>query len=177
MHDGRHNSGFTLVELLVYLGVISFVLLAVASFAFEFATSSLKSSVIEEVNRNARFAMSRVAQEIRESSDVNTGSSTFGSNPGTLSLATASGGTNPTIINVASGALDIQQGAGAVLPLTSSKVSVTNFTVENLAVAGKTKEIRVTLTLTSVGTGQSSVSTTTTLTTTVRVHKNDGYSN
>lgn len=170
--------GFTLLELVIYIAVVGLVLVSATMFSFEFAASQAKSAALEEVNRNARFAVSRIAAEIREAADLNAGSSVFGSNPGTLSLATATGATDPTVFTVTGGTLNIRQGAGPVLPLTSSKVDVTEFTLENLSTAGKTKAVRVRLKVkTRDAAGLQEVAAETVVETTAKLHKNDGFSN
>jgi hypothetical protein len=127
----------------VYIAVISVVLLTATLFASEMLKSQAKASALAEVVRNARFALSRIEIETREASDINTGTSTFGANPSTLSLATATGSTNPTIFTVTNGTLTIQQGVGSAVALTSSKVTVSEFTVDDVSTIGTTRAVRL----------------------------------
>jgi prepilin-type N-terminal cleavage/methylation domain-containing protein len=172
----RSRRGFTLLELIIYLGIVGLVLSTATLFAFEFVSTQAKSSALEEVNRNARYAIARIGVEIREASDLNIGASTFNTHPGVLSLGTLIGGTDPTVFTASSATLNVQQGVGPVLPITSSKVDVTEFIVEDVSVTGKTKAIRVRLKLKSRATLQEAVADTT-VETTAKIKKNDGFSN
>jgi type II secretory pathway pseudopilin PulG len=175
---GTGKRGFTLLELLLYVGLVGFILTAATALAFEFVLSRVKTLALEEASRNARFAVARVATEIREASDVNLGSSTFGSHPSTLSLATANGATNPTIFAVSGSALTIQQGAGSALPLTSPKVQVSEFIVTNLSTTGKTKAFRIHLRLNYANPSSLQMfNADYTFETTALIHKNDGFAN
>lgn len=172
----RDERGATLLEFLIYIAIVGVVVSSALLFAIEFVASASKASAMSEVSRNARFASARIAAEIRGATAVNAGASVFDIHPGTLSLATASGPTNPTVFTVTDGVLTVQQGVGAVLPLTSSKVEITDFTVENLSNGNKTKEIRVSVTATFRNTGNlTELRAETTVKTTARVHKDDGF--
>ncbi len=127
------SAGFTLLEMLVYLAVITVVLTAAASLSFAFLSANARAMANVETGRNARFAVDRMATAVREAAGVNFSDSVFGLNPGRLSLATGDPATDPTVFTVSGGRLFIQQGAGPVLPLTSPAVVVTEFTVDNLS--------------------------------------------
>ncbi len=172
------NHGTSLLEFLIYIALFGVILVAVTRFSLDFLSASAKASAMEQVQRNGRFALDRVALEVREAASVAVASSDFGINPGTLTLSTGYASTDPTVIAISGGALTIKQGSGPVLPLTDSKVTVSNFTLENLAPNPRTQVVRLLLTITSTDTGaifgtpsQQSFSTT------ERVRKNDGYSN
>src|SRR5512142_1154381 len=94
--------GATLLELVLYVGLVGLALSAGTMFAWEFSLSRAKSAAYAEVVHTARFAVSRMEAEIREASAINAGASVFGSNPGTLSLAAAVVGANPTVFAVTS---------------------------------------------------------------------------
>ena len=170
--------GATILEFLIYIAVIAVVLTTATLFESELLKSQAKSVAIAEAVRNARFALSRMEIEVREASDVNTGSSTFGTNAGTLSLATVAGGTNPTIFTLTNGALTIQQGAGAAIALTNTKVTVSEFRVDNVGTSGKTKALRLHLKVIAQNTGGLVEQTAdTTVESTVRIQLKDGFSN
>lgn len=177
-----NDRGFTIIEFIIYLAIVATTLVSATYFAFEFISTQRKSEAIQEVNRNLRLAITRLGIEMREASDVNTGASTFDSSAGVLSLASATVGANPTLFCVTSGTLRISQGdatCDATDPaLTSSRVTVTDFTLNNLSTAGRTKAVRARLTLEYVNTSnlQELVATATAETTAI-INKNDGFSN
>ncbi|MEY4723405.1 MAG: hypothetical protein RLZZ324_918 [Candidatus Parcubacteria bacterium] len=137
--------GTTLLEFIIYIGVVGFILSAATMFAGEFVLTQAKSAAIMEVSRNARFAAARVAVAVRESWGIKTASSVFSpTDPGTLTLCTDAPCTsNLTVFTVTNGQLTMQQGAGAAVPLTSSKVKVTSFLLDNLSTGVKTQEVRI----------------------------------
>ncbi len=168
--------GATILEFLIYVAIIGIILISVSRFAMEFIGTQSKAVAVAEVAQNARFAMARMEAEIRGSTGVNVGSSTFGSSPGTLSIATASGGTNPTIFTLTAGVLTVKQGTGPVLPLTGSKVEVLEFQVDNVSVAGKTRAVRLRLRVKHVNVGNlEELNAETTVETTVRIPLIDGF--
>jgi prepilin-type N-terminal cleavage/methylation domain-containing protein len=171
------NSGFTLLEMLIYILIIGVILVAVTGFSFQFLATRAKASALQETERNAQLAAARIAAEVREAQDLDVPGSTFSANPSTLSLILADGTKSPTIFSVSGGVLRVKQGTGAVLPLTSSKVQVSEFVIDNLSTAnGKDKSVRIhikTSFLTDLGiyTADSTVETT------AQVKKADGFAN
>ena len=174
----RFERGATLLEFIIYIGVISLVLTTATLFAMEMLHAQSKARALSEVVRNARFAASRLEIEIREAADVNVGASVFDTDPGTLSLATSTPATDPTIFAVSAGALTIKQGTGAAMPLTNAQVEVQEFTVENVGTPNRTRAIRLHLKVRAKSTG-SLVSQTadTTVESTVRIQAKDGFGN
>lgn len=141
------KNGFTLVEVIIYIAFVSIVATVYVTYAVDVLTSVQKARLQQEVQQNARLAMERMLQEIRAAEGINVGSSTFGSHPGMLSLATATPATNPTVFDVSGGVLRMTQGVGAAVPLTSDTFDVTNLVFSNLSISNRTTNIRVSLTL------------------------------
>lgn len=70
--DFRLLKGFTLIEILVYIGVLSIILVSVLSFLIWSAHSNTKIAVMRETLDNARRAMEVLNSEIRESKSIYT---------------------------------------------------------------------------------------------------------
>ena len=175
--SARRNAGFTLLEMLIYILIIGVILVSAASFAFESLAVRAKATALQETERNAQFALARIAAEVRQADDLDAGGSVFGADPGTLSLLLADGAKSPTVFSVSGGVLQIQQGAGPVLPLTSSKVQVSEFVVDDLSTAnGKTKLVRIHI-KTDFITDLDIYAADSTVETTAQVKKADGFSN
>ncbi|MBI4092357.1 MAG: prepilin-type N-terminal cleavage/methylation domain-containing protein [Candidatus Kerfeldbacteria bacterium] len=62
--------GFTLMELLVYMSIVTIATLIFMSFAVDVTTSAGKSRRLRELQDNARLLISRVTQDIRTADDV-----------------------------------------------------------------------------------------------------------
>ena len=147
----RSRRGFTLIELILYIGFVSLMITAFVTFSLDTINSAQKSQINDDLQQNARLAVDRMLQEIRSSSSINTGSSTFGTSPGVLSLATSSGTTNPIIFSLSSGVLQMKQGSGAAAALTDSRYTVSSLIFDNLSTT-RTSEVRVTMTIQQVNT-------------------------
>lgn len=179
----RKRAGFTLIELLVYMGIIGFILVTATSVTFEFAQARAKVGSLREANRNARLVLSRLVSEVREADGINGGGTTFGTNPGQLSLsfATTDPTRDPTIFSIVTDGsgrrtLYLQQGSGPNLPLTSPKVNMEEFVLTDLSTAVKTKTIAVHVKA-SYWTNDLLFAASAILDTTVQVKRADGFSN
>ena len=113
------------------------------------SNSRNKNYVVQEVQANARVALDIIGQRVRAASGVNIGSSTFGSDPGVLSLVMTDGAKNPTIINLDQddGVLQITEGLSGAVSLTSDEVKITNLVFTNLTPSGERENIKVEMTV------------------------------
>jgi prepilin-type N-terminal cleavage/methylation domain-containing protein len=80
--------GFTLIEILVYIAVLSIIILSVSSFFLWAVRSNAKTKIMRETLDNARRAMEIITYEIKEAESIYGPTSVFGSHPGQLSLET-----------------------------------------------------------------------------------------
>ncbi len=148
------NEGFTLIEILIYIGLVSVFLIICTSFAWTVINSKIKNQAILEVQQNARFTIERMIQEIHAAEDINIAQSDFNinlalpeNNGKKLSLKMGDVGVDPTEFDVASNILQIKQGTNGPYALTSSNVRVTDLTFTNLSTSSsKTKNIKIRLT-------------------------------
>lgn len=79
-------TGFTLIEMVVYVSVCSIILGSLAFFAFWALRAGAKAKMEQEVLNNGRRAMEIMIYEIKKSESVYPPTSVFDSNPGQLSL-------------------------------------------------------------------------------------------
>ena len=135
--------GFSLVEMLVYLGILAVVSGGSVTLLFSLDTIISQHRAQQLIARNASTALERALYEVRASDTVNTGSSSLGSSPGTLALTS---GATTTTITLTSGVMKVQTNAGAANALTSSEVSVTNLKFERLTNT-HTEMVRIYVTL------------------------------
>lgn len=80
--------GFTLIEILVYIGVLAIVILAVSSFFIWVNHSNAKTKALREVVNNGRRVMEIITYEIKEARDIYSPTTVSDSNSGQLSLIT-----------------------------------------------------------------------------------------
>ncbi|MBI4117663.1 MAG: hypothetical protein HY453_01110 [Parcubacteria group bacterium] len=147
IHQEPKQSGFTLIELIIYTLLVSGIMVTLTNLALDIVSASQKARAKQEVQQNARLLMNRILYEIRTANDLNTGSSTFDTHPGVLSLAKDSGSLDPTVFDVSAGVSRITQGVGSAVELTSDKVTVTNLVFKNKSISGRTKNIKIEITV------------------------------
>ena len=147
MPAGRQ--GFSLIEVLIYIAIMAFAVVAIASFSISIANSRNKNYVVGEVQANGRGAFNIITQRILAAEGVNVGLSTFDTDPGILSLQMADAAKNPTIINLTAdnGILQITEGASNAVSITSDEVQVTNLVFTNVTPAGRRENIRMEITI------------------------------
>ena len=140
-----NNKGFSIIELIIYMGILALVLTALVNFSFVISDSKNKNFVIQEVNANTRTAMNLMTQTIRSATSTNDGTSTYGSDPGVLSLGMADPTKNPTIIslNADDGQIQIKEGTKDAIAITSDEIKVTNLVFTNLTGSSARKNIRI----------------------------------
>jgi Tfp pilus assembly protein PilW len=149
MSNNMKQKGFTLVEVIMYIGILALIITALASFGFSVMSSNSKTMTVTEVQGNARMALDVIAQKIRASNGINIGNSVFGSDPGTLELSMSDVSKNPTLFNLDAndGRLQIKEGVSSPVFLTSDKVRVTNLVFTNYSQVGEREHVRVTMTV------------------------------
>lgn len=139
----KNKLGFTFIELILYIGIVSIVMTALVSFAWNIITSGAKSSTQQEVYSQARYISERLKYEIRNSNGINSVSSNQ------ISLA-KDAPNNPTIIGFSGGNITIQQGSSAAVNLNSSLTTITGLVFTNYSSGdNKTKHIQFNFTINS----------------------------
>lgn len=144
----KNNRGFTLIELLLYISIAATIVFTTASLLRFTLESRVKNQTIAEVQQQGTSIMQLITQTIRLAKAIN--SPTLGNSASSLSLEVEDEASNPTIFDLSSGAVRIKEGAGAVVNLTSSRVSVSNLNFQNLSRVGTPNTIRVSFTITYI---------------------------
>lgn len=139
------RKGFTLMEVVIYLGILSMIMVGFISFFLSINSSRNKNFVMHEVQANNRIALEYITQFVKASNGINTGSSTFDSDPGILSLAMDDVAKNPTIISldVDDGVIQVKEGASDAVAIVSGQVKVTNLVFTNLTSISTHDNVRV----------------------------------
>ncbi len=141
----QRKKAFTLIELLIYLGIVSGLLVVAGAFTWSIIKGSVKSSCVREVQQNGRLAMEIVTREIKAASGIN--SPLAGESTDTLSLIMSDGGLNPTIFELLNNQILLSQGVDGPYALTTDQVLVSNLNFTNLSYADTPGTIRIEMTL------------------------------
>ena len=144
----KNGAGFTLIETLIYLAIVAVAVGSFVVFSISVSGSRNKTFVIQEVQANARTAIQIMSQKIRAAEGINTAASTFGVDPGVLSLAVSDISKDPTVFELDQddGILRITEGTASPVVLVSDEVKITNLVFTNLTSGGK-GNIRIELTV------------------------------
>lgn len=127
----KKNTGFTLIELMLYIGIVSIFIVIVFQFVFMFIDARTKNQTISEVENQGAQALNQITQIIRNSQDIN--SPAKGSSATSLSLDVLDPAKDPTIIELVSGILRIKEGSGDYINLTNDYITVSNLSFQNVS--------------------------------------------
>jgi len=61
----KKGGGFTLIELIIYIGIVTMILLTAFNFGWEIIYGNIKAQTIREVQQNARFSMERIVRALQ----------------------------------------------------------------------------------------------------------------
>jgi len=139
------QSGFTLVELLLYVGLSAVLIVAVSIFLSMLLGSRIKNQAIGEVEQQGLQVVQIITQTIRNADFIN--SPGIGTNASSLSLNTIVSGNNPTIFDLSGGVIRITEGAAVTVSLTNSRITASNLTFQNLSRPSTSGTIRIQFTL------------------------------
>ncbi len=148
----RAHSGFTLVEFLLYIGLMALIVGSITTLASVVLKSRVKANVTREVEQQGNFAMNKMILVTQNAQSINTPAT--GSAATTLSISTYNSSENPTIFDVQSGTIRVQRGAGLAIALTNNRVTVSGLNIQNTT-ATNSSTLKIQFTLSSRTTSQS----------------------
>ncbi|MBU0661179.1 hypothetical protein KKG22_03290 [Patescibacteria group bacterium] len=144
----QNKRGFSFVETILYIAIISGVLVTFISFILAVTSSRTKTYVVQEVHANNRIALDVITRHVHEASGINIGASVFDSDPGVLSLQMNDVAKDPTVFSLDqdNGRLYIQQGADPAVVITSAEVQLETFLLHHIAVPNTPGSIQLDIT-------------------------------
>ncbi len=139
------QTGYTLIELLLYVSIVGVLLISVTGFYGLVADTRVKGQSINEVEQQGALAMDLIAQTIRNATGIT--APVAGASGSSLTVTVPTGALSPTIFNLSGTTLQIKEGAATAVPLTNSKVQVTSLTFTNLTRSGTPGIVRISMTI------------------------------
>ena len=133
------QKGFTLVEMILYVALCSLLLVSISTLLSSLLSARVRSQAINEVNQQGFQVMHLMTSTIRNGRSIQTPS--IGATSSLLSVTVVNSIASPTIFNIASGTLRIQEGSGASVALTNSRVSASALQFQNVSSASTTEKI------------------------------------
>lgn len=142
------SGGFTLIELILYVGIASILLLAISFFLAMLIQSRIKNQTIAEVEQQGLQVMQIITQTARNSEAIT--SPAPGASASLLTLDVINVANDPTVFNISSNAIRVTEGINSAIALTNSRVNVSNLTFQNLSRANTPGAIRIQFTITHI---------------------------
>jgi len=139
------NLGFTLIEFLIYIAILAVILIFTTGFLWDIILGNIKETSWQEVQQNSRFALTKISQEIKKATGVN--SPLPGNSGSSLSLVMADPDLNPTVFDIVDGKLRITKGINGPYEITSGQVIVTNLNFINLSYEDTPGTIQIEMTI------------------------------
>ncbi|OIP77403.1 MAG: hypothetical protein AUK16_01940 [Parcubacteria group bacterium CG2_30_44_11] len=138
-------SGFSLVEMLVYIALLVIVMTAAISTILSFSEAFVGYKTEKVLTRQLSDVVERLQYDIRNSIAVNAVGSTLDVTPGTLVLDRIGSSVTYTL---AAGVVTVAENTGPALPLTGGVVTVTALTFSQFD-SGVTELVRLEITATA----------------------------
>ena len=142
----KNLGGFTLVELVLYVGLAAVMILSVSIFLSTMLQARVRNQTVLEVESQGIQVTQRILQVVRNSLAVN--SPLEGLSDSSLSMDVLTLALDPTIFDISGGVIRMHEGLGTPIPLTSSRVIASNLIFRNLSKNGTPGTIQLQFTLT-----------------------------
>lgn len=146
MKDTKKEKGFSLIELLIYIGIFVASSVFLVSMLIIFTRIHLQQTSVNTVNQQISFVNNTVQRLVRESSLIDM---TAGESTSTLTLRMASSTNDKTKIYLDSDerVMYMEQGTSSPVALTDSNVRVNDFSVSKYQNPGGHDTVQVYLTM------------------------------
>jgi len=116
-----NKSGFTLVELVIYIAIFATILLLIIGFLWMIVLGNIKETAYEEVQQNGRFAITKMTQEIKKATGIDIPTPGNSANALILRMADSS----LTSFDISGGKLRMTKGINSYY-LTTDQVIINN---------------------------------------------------
>lgn len=138
----RKSKGFTLIDFLIYIGILSFLLVGLGGIAWNIIEGGERSEASEEITYNAFFALDKIGQKIRESNSVTT--PIVGGSGDSLVLDMPSADITFAVSN---NILQMTEVGSTAVDLITDKIEVTNLEFKNTTQPGGPETVTINLTI------------------------------
>lgn len=131
MYRAKHQAGYTLIELLLSVVILSVLLTSVVTFFGVATEARVKNQTVTEVNEQGTAAMDYITQTIRNATSISAPAA-GGSVATSLTLVVPTGTLSPTIFSLTGATLQVKEGTAAAIALTGNDIQISNLSFKNL---------------------------------------------
>ncbi len=129
-NTSKNKNAFTLVEVILYIGIVSFVVASITAFVGVIIENRTKTEAISEVDQQGIQVNAQIENLINSANSINV--PIAGASGPSLSLGTVNPATNPTLISLnVNSRMQLTEGALPAVLLTSNSVTVSNLIFYN----------------------------------------------
>ncbi len=136
----KARSGFTFIEILLYVVIVSVIFGAIVAFIDVALRSRVRHEVVGEVERGGNAAMSVIAQAIRNARSVT--SPAASSTATSLTIVMPDANISPTVFDLFDGAIRMSMRGLSTTTITSSRLTASSISFTNLSRTGTPGSIR-----------------------------------
>jgi type II secretory pathway pseudopilin PulG len=140
------NKGMTLVEIIIYVAILSLVSTAFITISINMMSLKTKSVSQQEIGHNLRFISQKINYEIRNAKSIST------TTPTSITLILSNASRSPTVFDLNNGNIRMGFGSAGSCPTTnpcilnSNLINISQFSVTNLSSGdSKTQNIDYTI--------------------------------
>lgn len=143
-----NRRGFSLLEMLIYISILTLMLVTTVNVLFSFSDSYHYFVLDRRVNSTAAAILERVVREVRSSVSIDIGASTFDVHPGMLTLNALDQTGDPVVraFSLQGGVLTLSENGIVLGPLSSESVEITRLLFTRVA-SGIAEGVRIELTV------------------------------
>ncbi|MCF7845500.1 MAG: type II secretion system GspH family protein [Candidatus Pacebacteria bacterium] len=118
------QKGFTLIEFLIYIGIVVFLMSSLTFISLNVLRVRAKINAIDRVSRNTEMAMNTITNMVQNAKSVNSAG-------GSLNLEIYQSHNDPTVFTLSDGKIMMSRGGRVAVPITTEGVEVTDLTFTN----------------------------------------------
>ena len=124
----KHIKGFSLAEMLVYIGILAFLLVVILNILSSLSKYQRVFKASSSVQNSGVLALERITREVRNATSIDVDQSIFNTSLGVLSLNSKDADDNDKNIQflISTSTIIIKENGEEIGPLTLSNASVTS---------------------------------------------------
>lgn len=146
------TSGFTLIEVLIYVAILGIISVAVITASVTIMSSFNKTKVTRNILESGNNSLERMTREVRQAASVDIVNSSLGSHPGVLVLNSTDSVGGPRVVKfvIENGDLNIYQNSVLTGNLLNQNISISNLIFRRIS-TGEGEALKIEMTLSSNG--------------------------
>ena len=125
------NKGFTLIETIIYIALLTLFIGSGVTTAFYLTDSAEKGKADINASADAEFLLQKISWVLNDVQSITT--PTSGATAATLSVNKTGSGTNPFVVDLASGRARLARGSATPVELTGDRVTIANLSFIHIA--------------------------------------------